>query len=945
MSLGSVASRENLAAIESLFLQWRNDPQSVDVTWRTFFEGFELGLGMGRPEPGEQTNLTRLIIAYRQVGHYLANLDPLSKPATEFELLQLSEFGFSDKDLDRPFNVSFFRGLQRATLRDLIAALRETYCRTIGVEFMHIEATPIRRWLLDRMEPNRNRPDYDRARKIALLKNLHYAGLFEEFIHSNYKGQKRFSLEGGETLLPMVEALVMRGPAVGVDEIVIGMPHRGRLNVLSNILRKPYEELFAQFEENYLPEESAGDGDVKYHLGFSSDREVVVNGKKLKVHVSLTPNPSHLEAVNPVVEGRVRAKQWFFKDTTRTRGLPVLIHGDAAFAGQGLVTETLQLSQLEGYKTGGTIHIIVNNQIGFTTDPEDGRSTKYCTDVAKMLQVPIFHVNGEDPEACVYVTEMALDFREKFGRDVVIDLICYRKYGHNEGDEPAFTQPTMYSAIRSRPPVQKVYSDRLIQEGVVTPEEVADLDAKFQGKLKQAFDDVKAGPKHYPVMHGFGGLWAGLVPTYSHEPVNTGASPEHVRLIVDRLNQYPEGFQPHPTIVRQFKALQDAVREDKGIHWGPAELLAFGTLLLEGTPVRLSGQDSRRGTFSQRHGVVYDQTNDRPHCALQHLREGQADFQIYDSPLSEAAVVGFEYGYAMDLPITLVLWEAQFGDFANGAQVIIDQYIAAGKSKWDRDNGVVLLLPHGYEGQGPEHSSARLERFLQLCAEDNMQVAYPSTPAQHFHLLRRQMKRNFRKPLVVMTPKSLLRLEACQSTVNELVNGRFHEVLDDPDIEESSRVRRVLLCSGKVYYDLAALRTQLKKQDVAIVRVEQFYPLNVALLQQVLARYRSASEWFWVQEEPQNNGGWYFMEPRLRTEGYHVAYIGRDASASPATGSTQVHKHEQAELVKAAITGSGNENFLVRAPGMTRSRSSATLKRTNGNGAGTTKTTAATVKQ
>jgi 2-oxoglutarate dehydrogenase E1 component len=932
MSLGSVASRENLAVIEGLYQQWRKDPQSVDPTWRSFFEGFDLGLGLGRPEAGEQTNLTRLIIAYRQVGHYLANLDPLSRPQTSFDLLELSQFGFTEQDLDRPFDVRFFHGLQRATLRDLIAALKETYCRTIGVEFMHIEATPIRKWLLDRMEPNRNRPAYDRQRKIALLKGLHYAGLFEEFIHANYKGQKRFSLEGGETLLPMVESLVLRSPSVGIEEIVIGMPHRGRLNVLSNILRKPYEELFAQFEENYLPEQSAGDGDVKYHLGFSNNREVVVGDRKLKVHVSLTPNPSHLEAVNPVVEGRVRAKQTFFKDTSRTRGLPVLIHGDAAFAGQGLVFETLQLSQLEGYKTGGTIHIVVNNQIGFTTDPEDARSTKYCTDVAKMLQVPIFHVNGDDPEACVYVTELALDFREKWGRDVVIDLICYRKYGHNEGDEPAFTQPTMYTAIRNRPAVQKVYSDRLIAEGVVTPEEVADLDAKFQGKLKQAYDDVKAGPKHYPVMHGFAGLWSGLVPTYSHEPVNTGASLDLIRLVVDRLNQFPEGFQVHPTIVRQFKAVQDAVREGKGIHWGPAELLAFGTLLLENTPVRLSGQDCRRGTFSSRHAVVYDQSNDRPHCALQHLREGQAEFQAYDSPLSEAAVMGFEYGYAMDLPNTLVMWEAQFGDFANGAQVIIDQFIAAGQSKWDRDNGLVLLLPHGYEGQGPEHSSARLERFLQLCAEDNIQVVYPSTPAQHFHLLRRQMKRNFRKPLIVMTPKSLLRLEACVSTVNELVNGHFHEILDDPTMDEAGRVRRVLLCSGKVYYDLASKRDTLEKSDVAIVRVEQFYPVNVPLIQQVLGRYRNAAEWFWVQEEPQNNGGWFFMEPRLRTMGYNVAYIGRDASASPATGSTQVHKSEQTRLVEAAVKGTGKEGFTVMAPGLTTSRSGVVpvLKHTNG---------------
>jgi len=932
MSVGSISSPEHAALIESVFDQWSRDPQSVDPTWRAFCEGLALGLGSNRPRSAEQTNLTRLIAAYRQSGHHLANLNPLAQPPAQLEHLDLARFGFTDRDLDTPVDASYFRGLGKVALRDLVAALKATYCGTVGVEYMHIEDVDLRAWLEERMEPIRNDPRYDRDRKFDLLKGLHYAYLFETFIHGNYKGQKRFSLEGGETLVPMVEIVVQGSPAAGVEEIVIGMAHRGRLNVLCNILRKPYEEIFAQFQENFLPAASAGDGDVKYHLGFSEDRFFTHGDKEHRVHISLAPNPSHLEVVDPVVEGRTRAKQTQLGDTERRRVLPLLIHGDAAFAGQGSVFETLQLSQLDGYKVGGTIHIVINNQVGFTTDPDEARSTKYCTDVAKFLQVPIFHVNAEDPEACIYVMQLALEFRQKWQRDVLIDLVCYRKYGHNEGDEPRFTQPVMYSAIGGRPWIGKIYSDRLVEEGVLTREEVADLDAKFEHKLGEAHQGVqKSEKKEYPGMRGYAqGPWAGLEPDYNFDPVNTGASAEHLRLVAERLNAFPDGFKVHPTIERQFKALLAAVRESKTIAWGPAELLAFGTLLLENTPVRLTGQDSRRGTFSQRHAYVYDQATGKAFCPLEHLGRKQAAIEIHDSPLSETGVLGFEYGYALDAPQTLVMWEAQFGDFVNGAQVIIDQFIAAGKSKWNRDNGVVLLLPHGYEGQGPEHSSARLERFLQLCAEDNIQVCYPSTPAQHFHLLRRQQKRKFRKPLIVMTPKSLLRLEACQSSIQELVSGGFHEVLDDPAVSEAKPVRRVLLCSGKVYWDLAAERNKLGRNDVAIVRVEQFYPLNQAVLQKVLERYRTATEWFWVQEEPQNNGGWFFMQPRLQALGYQVAYIGRDDAASPATGSTLVHKKEQASIVEAAVKGQGKEGFTVVAPCLAIGRPSH--HGTNGNG-------------
>jgi 2-oxoglutarate dehydrogenase E1 component len=749
------------------------------------------------------------------------------------------------------------------------------------------------------MEPRRNHPRFDRTQKVRILKSLHYAELFERFLHTRYSGQKRFSLEGAETLIPLLDAIVEKAPDMGVREIVLGMAHRGRLNVLANILRKPYEEVFAQFEDKYLPESVDGDGDVKYHLGFSSDR---VNWRGQKVHLSLSPNPSHLEAVDPVVEGRTRAKQTNFGDSERRRGIPVLVHGDAAFAGQGLVAETLNLSQLAGYTTGGTIHVIVNNQIGFTTAPADARSTTYCTDVAKMIQAPVFHVNGEDPEATVFVTELALEFRQEFKRDVVIDMFCYRRHGHNEGDEPSYTQPIMYSKIHGRPSLTTIYTEQLIMMGDLTVAETEAVTSKFEEKLQQAIDEVKTGPHQYPLMHGFDGQWRGLSPEYSHAPVETGVAETTLQRIADGLTRAPDQFAVHPKIAALFQSWRQDLGERKPIFWPFAELLSFGSLLLEGTPVRLTGQDSRRGTFSQRHCVLYDARTGEPYAPLGGLAPSQAPFQVYDSLLSEAAVLGFEFGYSLDAPKTLVLWEAQFGDFANGAQVIIDQFLASSESKWERDSGLVMLLPHGYEGQGPEHSSARLERYLQLCAEDNLQIVYPSTPAQYFHVLRRQMKRSFRKPLVVLTPKSLLRDKMAVSPVQELVGGRFHEILDDPTIDPTS-VRRVVLCSGKVYYDLLKERLADEVSDVALVRVEQFYPFPEEQLKRALGRYRKAREWVWAQEESQNMGGWCFMEPRLRALGYEVQYVGRDASASPATGSLQVHRREQKELVEAAIKG------------------------------------------
>jgi 2-oxoglutarate dehydrogenase E1 component len=914
MNQGTVAAGSNLELIESLYRRWQKDPAAVDPSWRNFFEGFELGLARPAPAAGstDQTAVVRLILAYRDLGHFLAHLDPLSDPRTSHPLLDLSEFGFSEADLDRTFDTSYFAGLPRATLRELLKALRDTYCRTIGVEFMHIQDTHIRRWLRERMEPTRNRPNFDRAKKLRILTSLHYAELFERFLHTRYTGQKRFSLEGAETLIPLLDAIVEKAADQEVREIILGMAHRGRLNVLANIIRKPYSEIFAQFEDHYLPDQLDGDGDVKYHLGFAGDR-VNVNGRN--VHLSLSPNPSHLEAVDPVVEGRTRAKQTLFGDQQRRRGIPLLIHGDAAFAGQGLVAETLNLSQLAGYTTGGTLHVIVNNQIGFTTSPRDARSTTYCTDVAKMIQAPIFHVNSEDIEACVYVAELALDFRQTFNRDVVIDMFCYRRYGHNEGDDPSFTQPLMYQKIRSKPSLTSIYNEQLVVTGDLTVAETEALDSKFEAKLQKARDEVRAGPRQYPMMRGFRGQWKELASAYSHAPVDTAVPEETLREIGRAITQLPEGFHPHPKILPLFKEWQQDLTEKRIIPWPLAEVLAFGSLLREGTPVRLSGQDSRRGTFSQRHSVLYDYQTGEAYSPLSAVATGDATYHAYDSLLSEMAVLGFDFGYSLDAPHTLVLWEAQFGDFANGAQVIIDQFLAASESKWKRDSGLVMLLPHGYEGQGPEHSSARLERYLQMCAENNMQVCYPSTPAQYFHLLRRQMKRPFRKPLVVMTPKSLLRHKAAQSPLEEFSQGRFREVLDDPAAEPAP-VRRVILCSGKIYYDLAEERQKDRAEQVAILRLEQFYPLHDEQLARVLGRYPKSAEWVWVQEESQNMGGWWFIEPRLRSLGYSFKYIGRDASASPATGSHEVHVREQKEVVEAAIHG--RAPYIARAGGAAR---------------------------
>jgi len=928
---------ENGAIVEDQFRRWQQDPSSVDPTWQAFFAGMKFagtlpaagtasapGAGAG-PELRVQTGVVRLVFWYRQAGHLQAHTDPLSAdPPPPCPLLALENFGLTEADLDRTVDGSMVFGFDGpVVLRDLLALLRDTYCRTIGIEYMHIDSLDVRQWLATRLEPVRGRPAVKLRQKYRTLLTLHEAELFEKFLHTKYVGQKRFSLEGGETLIPILDALVQKSPSAGVKEIVIGMAHRGRLNVLANTLNKPLAEIFNEFEDNYLPLSSHdGDGDVKYHLGFSADVATADGGK---VHLSVTPNPSHLEIVDPVVQGRVRAKQRQHGDKDRASGLPILVHGDAAFAGQGVVMETFNLMNLAGYRTGGTVHIVVNNQIGFTTNPRDSRSTQYCTDIAKFVQAPVFHVNAEDPEACVAIAELALDFRQQFKRDVVIDMVCYRKWGHNEGDNPGYTQPLQAKAIAERPPISAVYAGRLVRDRdtAVTAAVARDLKSEFATKLEDAKRDadalaaayrnemesalqqvremVKKGEAKKRGMEGFAGRWKSYTGRYTHDPVHTGIGDAVLDRIADAIGTFPDGFTVHPNLLKTLQGRCDAIKRRGVVDWGTGEALAFGSLVLEGTPVRLSGQDSRRGTFTQRHAVVVDYNTAADHYPLQNLSANQAPFDVFDSSLSEAAVLGFEFGYALDDPESLVMWEAQFGDFVNGAQVIIDQFLTSCESKWKRANGLVLLLPHAYEGQGPEHSSARLERFLQMCAEDNIQVAYPTTPAQYFHLLRRQVKRTFRKPLVVMTPKSLLRLPAATSPVSEFATGTyFREVLDDPAVNPDL-VTRVLVCSGKVYYDLAKKRDELKTQAVAILRLEQLYPWPEAQLAAALTKFRRAREWVWVQEESQNMGGWTFAEPRLRAMNFPFEYVGRDASASPATGSHHVHEKEQKLLVEGAF--------------------------------------------
>ena len=909
----SIAARANLDLIEENYRRWQRNPESVDSGWAAFFEGFELGEtpehdgAVTRPvevrESSLQSRVDGLVYAYRILGHTIARVNPLAEKRPENPLLTLRELGFSEKDLDLRVASKFFFDNRQMTLRDMIGALERVYAGPIGPEFMHIQNTRVRNWVLHRLESRPAKLDAPRAVQMALLRVLLEAESFETFLHAHYVGQKRFSLQGAESLMVILDVILQKCPDAGIEEICMGMTHRGRLNVLANFLKKSLNIIFTEFTENYIPNLVAGDGDVKYHLGYRTVRKLPSGGE---VEIRLSANPSHLEAVDPVVEGTARARQRIRNDTEhRRKVLPLLLHGDAAFAGQGIVAETLNMSQLPGYSTGGTVHVVVNNQIGFTTLPEEGRSSMYATDVAKMIEAPIFHVNGDDPLAVRFVTEMALDFRQEFGRDVVIDMYCYRKHGHQEVDEPSFTQPDLYARIDKRPSITQLYKRQLLEAGTLSQDDVVSLETEFQLRLDLPLENVKAREKEKTDEQAkFRESTAVFQPEYTSSSESTAISNEMLKTIVDGLTHVPDGFHVQPKINRIVIEHQRKVFDAGGPYeWHYAEALAFGSLLLEGLPVRLSGQDSSRGTFSTRHSVLYDAKTGEPYVPLMHLAEKQARICIYNSQLSEAAVLGFDYGYSLDYPKMLCLWEAQFGDFANGAQTIIDQFIVSAESKWQRPSGIVLLLPHGYEGQGPEHSSGRLERFLQLCAEDNIQVCNLTTSAQYFHVLRRQMKRDFIKPLIIMTPKSLLRARFASSPAEEFTNGRFEEILNSPKVGPTEKMQRVIFCSGKVYYDLLNYGDAEKIDNAAIIRIEQLYPLAGKKLGAMLKPFPKTATLVWCQEEPQNMGAWSFIEPRLRRLlGRDIAYAGRKASASPAVGALAIHKREQAALVAEAFS-------------------------------------------
>ncbi|CCQ75436.1 2-oxoglutarate dehydrogenase E1 component [Magnetospira sp. QH-2] len=949
-TLDTLLSGSNATYIAELYGKYLENPGSVDATWAGFFTELEEdgravldelrgatwapsgttvigGPGGARPTaagPGlasgpSTSDLKRathdsiralmMIRTYRVRGHLIANFDPLGLEGKSYHPeLDYKYYGFNEEDLDRPIFIDFQLGRETATLKEILGVLKATYCDTIGVEFMHMQDPEEKAWIRQRIEDLPTRHNFTHLGKRTIFQRLIEAEGFERFLDKKWKGTKRFGLDGGESLIAALEQIVKRGSQLGVDDIVIGMPHRGRLNVLASVMCKPYRAIFAEFHgvASDAFSDVQGSGDVKYHLGVSADR--VFDGTR--VHLSLTANPSHLEAVNPVVVGKVRSKQNRRGDKKRQNVMGILMHGDAAFAGQGLVAETLEMSQLEGYTTGGTIHFIVNNQIGFTTVPSKSRSSPYCSDVAKSIQAPIFHVNGDDPEAVVHVARLAIEFRQEFKRDVVIDMFCYRRHGHNEGDEPMFTQPIMYRTIAKHQRTLEVYRDRLIREGVLTQQDAETMINEFEARLEADFETATTyRPNKADWLEG---VWDGLIRLNEEEELredDTSVPMELLKTVGNAISRKPDNFNLHPKIARQLDAKAKAVDQGKGIDWATAEALAFGTLMTEGTSVRLSGQDCGRGTFSHRHSVLIDQVSEEKYLPLQNICEGQGNYEVLDSPLSEFGVLGYEYGYSLDDPHTLVLWEAQFGDFANGAQVMIDQFISSGESKWMRFCGLVMLLPHGMEGQGPEHSSARLERYLQLCAEDNLQVCNITTPANYYHALRRQVRRNYRKPLVIMSPKSLLRHKQVISDLKDMAEGtKFRRVLPEVDkLAKNDKIRRVVLCSGKVYYDLLQTRRDEGLDDVAIVRVEQLYPWPRKGVMAQLARYPKA-EVVWCQEEPANMGSWTFVLPRLA----HILqslglsqtlpfYAGRCAAASPATGFAKVHAAEQAQLVNEAL--------------------------------------------
>lgn len=917
----------NAEFIDAEYQRFLSDPSSVADDLRAFFQGFDLAMERGQApiarSSGEaspfQSAVDELIAAYRELGHLAASLDPFGRPRPRPDALSLSKHGLHESDLGRTVEAGLTGLTGSATLRQVIDHMEQTYCRSIGIEFMHIQNERERAWFLENFEQKKGMPALSPSQRKHVLEQLTRGETFEAFLGKRYGTEKRFSLEGGITLIPLIDQAIETASELGVEEIVLGMAHRGRLNVLINIIGKTYEQVFTEFEDNWEAGFADGGGDVKYHRGYSGTR-TLTTGKS--IHLAMASNPSHLESVNGVVMGRCRAKQRVRDDKERRRVIPMLIHGDAAVCAQGAVAECLNLSQLEGYTVGGTIHFVINNLIGFTTTPEDGRSTTYCTDVAKMIDAPILHVNGEDPEACVAAARLATQYRQQFRKDVFIDMYCYRKYGHNEGDEQSFTQPLLAALIKSKPSTLSVYAERLLREGVITAD-----DAKAIGdRLDAALDSAQAAAKKAPfdpTIDPGSARWSGMTGTYSHAPVDTGVPMQTIKEVCAALGRVPDGFVVNPKLTGLLKSRAE-LPESGQISYADAELLAVGTLLLEGTPVRLSGQDSRRGTFTQRHAVVRDFQTGDPYIPLNNMREmgrpgtpdepgtigpdgrkRQARFCVYDSPLSEVSVLGFDYGYSLADPNMLVMWEAQFGDFANGAQVMIDQYIAPSEIKWSRWSGITLLLPHGYEGAGPEHSSARIERFLNLCGNDNIQVIYPTTAAQIFHALRRQVRRNFRKPLIVMTPKSMLRTPT--SHIEDLTRGSFKEMIDDPAFEgkdawDRSKVTKVIVCCGKVYFELAERRRLLNQRTTALLRIEQLYPFHESMMKSMLAKYSAGKSFIYAQEEPRNAGAYMYVADQFRTRfKIELEYIGREASATPAVGSKRADKLQQEAVISSAI--------------------------------------------
>ena len=953
----------NSAFVEDLYARWANDPSSVDASWQAFFSTLhdradevkraneqpawtQVAAPAARPEwlsaldgmwPAVQAKVAAkvaerqpeasvdtvraatldslraimMIRAYRMRGHLKANLDPLGIATTPGDASELdpTTYGFAGDDFDRPIFLDYVLGLETSTIREILEILRRTYCGNVGVQYMHISDPKEKAWLQERIEGRDKEIAFTKEGKVAILKKLIEAEGFEKFLHRRFPGTKRFGLDGGESMVPALEQIIKRGGALGMREAILGMPHRGRLNVLSAVMGKPYHVIFHEFQGgSSVPNDVEGSGDVKYHLGASSDREFDGN----TVHLSLTANPSHLEIVNPVVIGKARAKQAFTlredPNAGRSHVLPLLMHGDAAFAGQGVVAECFALSGLKGYAVGGSIHFIVNNQIGFTTSPKNSRSSPYPSDVAMMVEAPIFHANGDDPEAVVYAAKVATEYRQMFGKDVVIDMFCYRRFGHNEGDDPTMTQPLMYAKIKAHPSVRDLYAQRIVAEGVASQGEVDGWIGEFDAFLDA---EMEAGKTYKPNKADWlDGKWSGLSLGDAEERYATGVAKQKLLDLAAKITTVPASVSIHKTVERVIANRREALLDKgEGIDWATGEQMAFATLLDQGYPVRLSGQDSVRGTFTQRHLGIVDQQTEEVYFPLRNLAPNQAHFEPLDSALSEEAVLGFEYGFSLTDPKTLTLWEGQFGDFANGAQVVIDQFICSGERKWLRMSGLVMLLPHGYEGQGPEHSSARLERFLQLCAEDNLQVVHPTTPANYFHALRRQMLREFRKPLIVMTPKSLLRHKRAVSTIADLADGSsFHRVMVDGaeagcdvggvTLAADDKINRVILCSGKVYFDLIEQRAKSGRNDVYILRLEQFYPWPLKSLSGVLKRFKNA-ELVWCQEEPKNMGGWTFVDPwleltldRMKIKAKRARYVGRPASASTAAGLMSRHLKE-----------------------------------------------------